>query len=144
MGKGKTQETKERKAAGSSIAAQSKNLICELFVDSEKNDVTVADDGLVTISISENAYGWLQSLGAEISENTKRNLPPEMKLQGYQARQAELYQKAVVDGKWNPTPEIQAKLNDVSAKISVYEKKFAKKNATNTPESEPESETATA
>ena len=118
-----TTETKTKAAKGTSIPAQSKDLVLRIF-----DELLGADaDGEISESTSE----WLTNLRGEILESSVRGLTPEVQLEKAQEARNAIYLRAgVVDGVFAFASDEDAELNEsLTTKIKNLKAKIAKAKA---------------
>lgn len=118
-----TTETKTKAAKGTSIPAQSKDLVLRIF------DEYLADgsDGV----LSESTEEWLRNLRGEILDSGVRGLSPEAQLEKAQGERNAIYVRAgVVDGVFSFASDEDAERSEVlTTKIKNLKAKIAKAKA---------------
>lgn len=118
-----TTETKTKAAKGTSIPAQSKDLVLRIFDELLGTDA----DGEISESTSE----WLTNLRGEILESSVRGLSPEAQLEKAQDERNAIYVRAgVVDGVFSFASDEDAERSEVlTTKIKNLKAKIAKAKA---------------
>jgi len=117
-------ETKTKAPAGSSVAAQCKQLVLSIYRE-------IKDKG----GILSDTLDWLNKVGAELVETTKRNLPLSAKLEQVTNEVNEHWATAVVvDGKLSTTPEWNAEAQRLLNKKAAIENLIKKEKAPKTDE----------